>query len=243
LDVLLKRNLEPLKSEMSEIRGKLAEVMKFIDMANEKYESVMQKFVIHEAQHKDLISENKVLKSSIREMEAKLINISDSCNDLEQYSRRDCLEIQGIPQSKDEDTNDIVKKVGDLMGIEVDEDDISISHRLSMSNKYKGKRFNLPIIVKFVRREMKEKFYRSRKSLKRFNTKDLELGYEETDNIYINESLTVRNKLLFKEALKVKKDLQYKFIWTSNGIIYLRKSTENNIIQIRNKDDIKKLSR
>ena len=82
------------------------------------------------------------------------------CNDTEQYSRRECVEIQGIPVSEHEDTNKIVVKVGELMGFEIKEDDISVSHQLSISSKYKGKKTVPPIIAKFVRRDVKERYFK-----------------------------------------------------------------------------------
>ena len=120
------------------------------------------------------------------------MNISDFkviCNEQEQYSRRECLEIQGIPlPSKDsqhiEDTNKIVIQVGELMGVQIQAEDISISHRLPLSSKYKGKRRLSAIIVKFVRRSTKEAYYRKRKDLHAFTTKDL--GFKEENHIYVN---------------------------------------------------------
>jgi hypothetical protein len=61
--------------------------------------------------------------------------------------------------------------------------------------------------------------------------------------IYINESLTQKNKALFKQCLKMKKDLHYRLIWTSNGKIRLRKNSESSIIYIKSKDDLQKLRR
>ena len=82
-----------------------------------------------------------------------------------------------------ENTNDVVLRVGKLMGINLSQEDISVSHRLLTSTKYKGKQSEPLIIVKFVRRDVKEKFYRARKQLKGFTTHDI--GYHVSRNIYI----------------------------------------------------------
>ena len=39
-----------------------------------------------------------------------------------------------------EDTNKLVMKVGELVGVEIEQDHISVSHRLPTSSKYKGKK-------------------------------------------------------------------------------------------------------
>ena len=114
------------------------------------------------------------------------------------------------------------------MGIEVTDNDISVSHRLPLSKAYKSKKpaGPSPIIAKFVRRDMKEAFYRARMKLKGKTTKDL--GLSKANNIYISESLTASNRELFNEALKVKKDLNYKFIWSSNGPVFMRATEESS---------------
>jgi hypothetical protein len=158
---------------------------------------------------------------------------------MEQYSRRECLEIKGIPVTKDENTDELVTKVCELMGLSIKEEDISVSHRLPISNKYKGKRTESTIIVKFVRRNTRERYYRARNVLKDITTRNL--GFSSHNKIYINESLTEKNKALFGECMKVKRDLQYSFIWSSNGRIYLRKDQASPATIIRNKEDITKL--
>ena len=58
------------------------------------------------------------------------------------------------------------------------------------------------IIVKFMRCDVKDNFNRARKQLKNLTTQDL--GYSEKNKIYLAESLTERNRMLFKDCLKVK---------------------------------------
>lgn len=242
LKTILDEKLAPLKLNISDLRGKLDEAMKFLDVANANYEEVLHKLDVQQAERHELIAENKILKSAMRSMEDKMSQINDNYNNMEQYSRRECLEIHGIPQPQDpkaEDTNDIAVKIGELMGVKVSQEDISVSHRLPMSMKYKGKRSQPSIIVKFVRRDVKEMYYRARKQLKGFTTKDI--GYAAMSNIYINESLTEKNKELFRACIKAKRELQYTFLWTTNGNIYLRKDEHSVVINIRKKDDIAKL--
>ena len=145
---------------------------------------------------------------------------------------------------EDEDnTNAIVRNIGNLMGVKLKEEDISISHRLPENKRRPWQRqySGSLIIVKFVRRVVKDQFYRARKQLKNVTTKDL--GYSAANNIYVNESLTERNNVLFNECLKVKKDQNYKYIWTLNGRIYMRKDESNPAIFIKNKDELYKLQR
>jgi hypothetical protein len=80
-----------------------------------------------------------------------------------------------------------------------------------------------PIIVKFTRRNIKESLYKARRLLKGFSTKDI--GYVRENNIFITESLTSKNKELFKEAYKAKKEKDFKFIWNEMKPLQSLKST------------------
>ena len=234
--------LAPLRSDMTALREKLRETNSFLEEANAKYEEVKTKLMQHETERKNLITEKKILKSTVQVLEKNVTSLEDKCNELEQYSRRDCLEIKGIPIIKQEDTNEIVLKVAELVGVDdLSNEDISISHRLPLSKNYRGKRTDPAIIAKFVRREDKEKLYSARKHLKTFTTQDL--GFNSKNNIYISESLTERNKKLFGECVKVKKKLHFSFIWSSNGRIFLRKNQDSLPVAINNKDELEKFQK
>ena len=186
----------------------------------------------------------------IREgLSSRLQSCETHLNNLEQYSRRECIEISGIPEVKDENTDDIVIKVGFLIGLDLTRNDISVSHRLSKGSYSAAVRegpqassntsSRTPnIIVKFVRRETRDHFYKGRKLLRDKSTRDLDLARYSENKIYIMENLTQVNKDLFKESLKVKKDLKYKFMWTFYGRTYLRKDSESPVVAIQKKSDL-----
>ena len=73
------------------------------------------------------------------------------------------------------------------------------------------------------------------------NQTSKDLGYTVSNKIFINENLTERRKEMFRDRLKVKKELHYSYIWTSNGRIYLQKDQNTPVVHINNKEDIQKL--
>ena len=216
--------------------------MKFLELVNAKYDEVIEKFAIYDHQNKEIIAENKILKSSLQNAENQIDQLKEAYNELEQYSRRDCIQIQGLPQQRLENTNEIVKNVGRFIHVDIGDADISVSHRLPSKNGRESQN-DTPIIVQFVRRHTKEIFYRARKNLKNVTTMDL--GYSLDNKIYVTESLTEKNKQLFRECLNVKKMKKYKFIWTINGRIYMRKNdnADNQPILIKSREDLNRLPR
>jgi hypothetical protein len=75
-------------------------------------------------------------------------------DELEQYSRRDCLEITGIPAAVNENPAKLVQELSEVIGLDLVESDISIAHRLPSTKKVKDR-----LIVKFSRRVKKHEIY------------------------------------------------------------------------------------
>ena len=75
---------------------------------------------------------------------------------------------------------------------------------MPQSKSYKGKKVGIaPIIVKFTRRIVKDKLYRARTRLRDKTIRDL--GYSVENKIHLAESLTEKNRDLFKDSLTAKK--------------------------------------
>ena len=246
---ILDEKLNPLNSTISELKKSVNEAMSFLEFVNAKYEELLEMMKSSKEERKALKDENKLLhdenkifKATIRSIESSLESVTRANNDLEQYTRRECVEIRGIPVAaipSEEQTNNIVTNVGKLLGMDITQNDISVSHRMPQSQKHKGKPGPPAINVKFTRRDVKDNFYRARKQLKDLTTRDL--GYSEKNKIYLAESLTERNRILFRDCLKVKKDMEFKFIWTLNGKIFTRKDIDFVVHHINNKKDLQKI--
>ena len=80
------------------------------------------------------------MQKTLNKLDISLKSVTKANNDLEQYTRRECVEISGIPQKPDESTNTIVKQLGKAVGVEIADIDISVSHRLPPSKLYKSRK-------------------------------------------------------------------------------------------------------
>ena len=117
-------------------------------------------------------------------------------NDIEQYGRRSMLEVNNIPVNNKENFEDIMTTIAKTINFEEFDyaNDVDVAHRL------KSKLLVPPIIVMFKSRSKRNAFYEKRKKLKGVILKDLELTFTEEKPIYINESLTIYNRILFKKV-------------------------------------------
>lgn len=212
---------------------------------SDQYDKLLKDYNSLKTDYATLNKEYKALKGQVLQSSNDINAHGIAINDLEQYSRRDCLEIRGIPVTDDEETDEIVEKVGDLIDVNIDRNDISISHRLSDKaiTRKDGTIFKRDpaIIVKFTKRSTREDFYHARKKLHKRTTRDIGYNRQREHPIFICESLTASNRQLFNKCLEFKKKHRYKFIWTHNGTTCLRKDSNSPVISIKTDNDIRRL--
>ena len=60
--------------------------------------------------------------------------------------------------------------------------------------------------------------------------------------IYVNDHLTSHGKNLFREAKTKKGNLDYKYLWTRDGKIFMRKNDNSEVIHITCLADITTLT-
>ena len=223
--LLLKRENTSLKQEKSLVS--LAQAARLI-IGNAFFFVFRKQKGSHVKEHNEGVkSQIKEIKEDINKLGNDGFNVEIKLDELEQYTRRDCLEITGIPVVPNDSPALLVKEMSEIMGVNLNENDISIAHRLPPTKKVKDR-----LIVKFTRREKRDEIYSKRKNLKSKRTKDLPSVVCEPESavvshkaqIHVNESLTPYRKRLLGRILQFKRDHNYKFIWTANGKIMLKKT-------------------
>ena len=139
-------------------------------------------------------SQIAALKDETKNLEKNLHDEAFQLDEIAQYIRRDCLEVTGVKASENCTADAIVKSVGKLIGV-------SIAHLIPAYSEAAAPK----LIVKFTRRNVRNKVYSSRRKLVKEKAKDLpNLGLAFEDELFISESLTQTRKKLFGEVNKVK---------------------------------------
>jgi len=112
--------------------------------------------------NKELQTENKYLKETLLGLESQNEALEHSVNELEQYSRKPCLEFQGIPYTKDESTDELIIELAQKIGVNICNSDINISHGLAQPTNSNP---NPGIIAKFHSRKVRDAVFSNRKKL------------------------------------------------------------------------------
>lgn len=84
----------------------------------------------------------------------------------------------------------------------------------------------------------KQEFLNARKVRRNLCVRDLGDEWKKSVNntIYINEHLTIQNKILLNKCRDFKKNANIKHLWVKNGKIYMRKADNTKVFVILNQD-------
>ena len=158
----------------------------------------------------------------ISQLQGKIAHLELQNDDLEQYTRRNSIRINGLPESENEDCEDLVlSMLNSRMSLTppLTMNHIDRVHRL-------GKRGEKPrqIIVKFAMYHQRRRVMAKRASMK-------------GSNIFINEDLTKKRNQLLYVARQEKKQGSIKDCWSYDGRILVR-DRAGTIHQITNRDEL-----
>lgn len=205
----IKTEILELKSSIKALTERCNELEKSQDFVSKKYDTAIAALQSVKSEISNLDKKHTTIVNSLEEKLGELA--------VQQYLSRDCLEINGIPISSYENPNQLVKEVGLLAGVEIDDCHIAAAHKLPDSKNVKNR-----LIVKFIQRDKREELYKHRKNLVGKNISHLPSVQDGNGKIFINESLTSYRKRLFGRIREYKRKNNLKYLWTSNGKIMLK---------------------
>ena len=223
----LRRELKELKDCMNFNNRELKELKESLQKTNNE----------NKALKASLDSTNEQLKPTkekLRNQTEDIVQLWDNFDNLEQYTRKNSIEIQGIPEDAYSSKEDVVIKVAEALNITVEPEDIEICHKL---RRGKG------IIAKFVSHKTKSSLYKKRTQLKNVKIKDLFPGYPSTTQrgIFINENLTTYRRRLLEEANRRRRDGTLLSVWTMDGKMFVKTSPDGRPIRIFSEVDLDNL--
>ena len=209
-------NVSELKESLNTVSSTLTHVQdsfnSYRTATNEKIAELEKSVEFFSAEYETQKAVNESFKAEIEILKQK-----DDAQ--EQYSRRNCLVLHGIPEKENESTDGLfIKHIKENLGVNLQPSDLDRSHRIGRTGKTgkNGKQLHRAIIVKFTRYNDRARVFAAKRKLKGTNT-------------MLTESLTQRRIGMFNNArLKYKDNC-----WTSDGEIMAK--IENKTVNITNK--------
>lgn len=216
-----------IKEQNKDIKRSNEEIEKSMIMINGLYENMKKKV-------EGLEAERKQNQLQIAQLEMKI-------DDMQRSSKASSIEIRNIPlpekpESK-ADLCEIVQNTGKALQVSVDKAAIRDVFRLN------GRAGKGTIIAEFTSVITKNdvinacKTYNKQHPAQRLNS--AALGFKSPPTpIYVSEALTSKGRRLFFLARDLAKSHDYKFCWTSNGKVFLRKTPDSSHIEIKDENQL-----
>lgn len=186
---------------------------------------------VYKALELELVSRD----DKIRHLELSNNALQERLDDLEQYSRRNCIVFHGIPDNAQPElptqlTDKVNKIATEHLGGEIPAKSIDRIHRLGqkpdVESNPRARVRNRPVIVKFTDYSTRDRVYRARSSLK-------------GTGIYLHESLTLMRQKWLKQA---RNHPSARRTWTQDGKIFVLTKDNNKRIVIASSKELSKLN-
>ena len=229
-------NISSIRRENKNFRKDMEELKATVRAQNTEIATLKTSLANITKQCVDIESELTSAKKTVNEQEEEIAELYELQDSLEQYTRKNSLEIHGIPENAYTTTEEVVLKLAEALNVPVNPHDIEISHKLKRKS-------NKPIIVKFVSHKVKTNLYRARTKLKNVSVSSLfpslsAAGRAGSNRIYLNENLTSYRRKIVNRANAMRNDGLLLSVWTMDGEIYVKTSPEGRPTQINELEDL-----
>ncbi|XP_067945270.1 uncharacterized protein [Watersipora subatra] len=222
--------LASIDLKLTQLIMDVAKIHKRLDLIENKqaeYELSLENFQEEINDVKSKVSELESAKTK-RQQSTTHNNLLMHVEANEHLNRAKAIELNGIPFKSGENLMEGFSKLLKVAKL----DDINPTR--DIDNIYRIRQ-TPRILVKFIQTTKRDQFFQ----LYRRNIIDTSLlGFQEKNRIYINEVLSREQNELFWKAQKFKTNKNFRFIWTFNQRIYLRKTPESDAVQIRTQSDL-----
>ena len=172
------RKMRDLKEEiLAKIDEKFNEIkIDFLTEIKEQIKNEVAAAINNEIKkHEELESTVAMLQQHVREYQKQINKLEDDSEELEQYGRRLCLRIEGVPSAEKETSEEVLEKVKCLVSESgCDKPDVVIDRAHRIGKGYTDKKSNLScksIIVCFTTFRHRAMLYRNRNKLKKAKVK------------------------------------------------------------------------
>ena len=234
----IKATVTTILTENQQFKEEIKELNAALNANKRETEKLKTQLTKAEKANGTLQNELERTRHKLYEQIEETNRLDEIYDELEQYSRKNSLEIVGVPETAYTSTEEVVIRIGEAVNITINPEDIEISHKLKRKN-------SRPIIVKFLSHKVKSRLYKARTKLKGLKVSDIFPSYANASlheqRIYINENLTDYRRELFWKANQKKKDNMIISAWTIDGKLFVKTSPDGTPIRIYGEEDLEDL--
>lgn len=185
------------------------------------------------------------LWSHLKALTSRVDDIGNAIDEIQRYSYQYNVKIVGLPEIDPQEsasaTTSLCISLLKASGVNINIQDVDIAHRVPTRQATAGPR---PVICKFTRRIVKEEVMNLRKEACKISATSIGLPAEcSLGNVKIFDHLTPQTQKLLADAKKFQARNGYRFCWSKNFVVYLRKSEDSRPIRLKSQEDLERFAR
>lgn len=219
----LRTDFNNLKSGLSNLSNDVTDLKSSTRFLTEQHTDLEKKVQALQGLRKDTEESSNLVSS----LEYKI-----DC--LEQQARQCNIEICNVPDKRNENLLSILEAIGSHIKYPIQHKDVVSIHRVPHANQQNNKPKN--IIVKFTTRIIRDNILSAFRRAKGMKSDQIGIAGQSQD-LYMNEHLTLKNKKLFRECREEAKKHNYKYVWIKNATILVRQNDTSPAFAIRSCND------
>lgn len=181
---------------------------------------------------------SQTMETELAELRLNIQELKHEIQQHDQWERVLNLEINGVPETKNEDLLDITIKIAKYAEVDLQPEDIAHTTRIKPRQNNSG--HPKSIIVKLKNRLHKDNILANIRKKRGLSTLDISM-VGESRRIFVNEHLTVANKILHKKCREIAKSKSYQYVWIKNCKLFVKKNENSPVIYIKNELDLCKI--
>lgn len=231
-----------IKAELKKmIKTELMPLQNSTQYSSDKIDDFEEKIAAYEEKLKSMQNKVTDLTNKCSNYELRCQALEQRVAELEQEKLVDTLEVAGVPPKPNENIDEIVKKIAETLKVPTEVAESSRTKRRGNENSDKPDAgYKAPIVLKMKNTDHKKAWIAAGK-IAQLKANSIDCSFGE-NRIFVREALTNHTKTLLwqtKEHLKQ----TYRFIWSKEGRILVKKDEQAKTINIRSTADIDRLAR
>ena len=235
----LQIQIDKLIEVNKELRTEVKESIKATEFISKKYDenennmkNILEKLDKITDQNKDIIEKNNLLEKQLQDEKRERVKLEERVfqilNSIEIEKREKNLKLHGLPEQEEENSQEVVQEI--ISKVTARPVKMETCFRYGRKTNPNGEERTRPIMIKFENKAHKDEVYKNRTNLKKMEQR-----------LYLNENLPQYLNVLKGKANSIRRQKEYKFLWTKNGNILLRKQEGSTVINIRSTSDLEKI--
>ena len=227
--VVLQCSVNNILSDNQKLHEEMLALKLSVDTQGREFQKMKESVERITKENESLKNELLRAKGKLNEQKEEMESLWSSLDEIEQYTRKNSLEISGVPESCYTSTEEVVLNVARALNVDITPNDIEITHKLRRRGATDT------IITKFVSHKAKSELYKRRTKLKDIKLTDIYPSYASainTSRLFINENLTNFRRHLLGRANGMKRDGLLLSAWTIDGKVFVKTSPDGAPVRI-----------